>query len=164
MNRKSAILLALVLLFCFSLWYCIQALLSEIPVEKESAGQTQAVAKTEEEKVTAKGIDYNAIVEKNIFHPERKFVDKPPPSALQSPLVPPPVMPSLALKGIVQGGDNEFIAYLSIDGKKAQPIRVGDRIDDIKVVSITMTDVTIRWFTTDVKLTLSKVKSMGTKR
>lgn len=165
MNVKGrhVILTGLILLFCASLWYCIQAFRASAPVEETVAQEIKESGAKEEEK-TGPRADYAVLVQKNLFHPERRFVEKAAQGADQSALAPPAVMPALLLKGVVQDAGGEFIAYVSIDGKKAQPLRVGDRIDDIKVIGITATDVTLKWFSTDVKLTLAKVKSMGVKR
>lgn len=160
---RNILLGGLILLFCFSMWYCIQALRVSAPVE-ETVVQESKEGGAKEEAQIAPPVDYAGLAEKNLFHPERRFVDKASQAGDQASLAPPAVMPALVLKGVVQDTGGEFAAYVSIDGKKAQPLRVGDRIDDIKVVAITATDVTLKWFATDVKLTLAKVKSMGVKR
>lgn len=160
---RNAVVTGLILLFCASMWYCIQSLRVSVPVEEPAVQESKAQG-AEEEAPVLPSTDYSSLVEKNLFHPDRRFVEKAAREVDQASVAPPAVMPALVLKGVVQDQGGEFVAYVSIDGKKAQPLRVGDRIDDIKVVGITATDVTLKWFATDVKLTLAKVKSMGVKR
>jgi hypothetical protein len=163
MNTNAIKKLLLILLVLSSAGYFIQSLYYTTPVHN-TGQEKQPVKESGNDKKAAKAVDYDGIVNKNIFSPDRKYVEKPGQNANGAPGTPPPVMPEMDLQGIVQGPDGEYIAYISIGGKKPQPVRSGERLDDIKVVSITMADVTMKWFQSEVKLTLSKVKSMGKKR
>jgi len=162
MNRDRLIFLALLIFLLTSAAYFINALFYEVPAPPPQKRTNETVLqKTEGKKITRKS-NYAVIKSKNVFSPERTDVPKDSAAEAQSTpdiRIEPP--PQLSLKGIVQDIDGEFTAYLTMNNEEARPVHVGERIDNLKVVSITMTDVTIRWFEQEIKLTLSKVKSVG---
>jgi hypothetical protein len=161
MIKRYVIPLALVLLLLLSFSYFVRSLLYKAPrydTEEKSRQVNEEAPDIKELKSTVKDTE---IVTKNIFHPSRGYVESSAEEGSDTeaavPLTP---MPTLTVKGIVERPDGEFVAYISLEGELAQPIHPGDRIENLKVVSITRTDVTIRWNNSDVKLSLKKVKSV----
>ncbi len=163
MIYRYALVILLVLLLLFSVGYFLKALLYK-PVTYSIADKEKKVGVTEKEKEQDAGeMNYRKIVEKNIFHPERKPVEASSPEEVIEPEVP-AVMPDIALKGIVQRPDGQFVAYVVIEEGPARPVYAGDRIDDLKVVSITRSDVTMKWRENTIQLSLKKVKTEGVKQ
>lgn len=162
MNRERLIFILLLIFLLASAGYFGKALFYTVPSPLPRETTEKPVMATVTGKKVRTRTDYSVIRAKNVFHPDRANVPKGAastgPVVRDVPVEPPP---QLALKGIVQDSRGEFIAYVTVDSEKARPIRTGERIDNLKVVSITMTDVTIRWSEQEIKLTLSKVKSVG---
>jgi hypothetical protein len=161
MIKRYIIPLALALLLLLSFSYFVRSLLYKAPrydAEEKNRQVSEEAPDIKELKSTA---DDTVIVTKNIFHPSRGYVESATEEGndaeTEVPLAP---MPTLTVKGIVERPDGEFVAYISLEGELAQPVHAGDRIENLKVVSITRTDVTIRWNNSDVKLSLKKVKSV----
>ncbi|MEE9524938.1 MAG: hypothetical protein V3V59_09365, partial [Thermodesulfovibrionales bacterium] len=148
-----------------SLSYFVRSLLYKAPLYNAEEKSRQVSEDAPVVKILKSDIEDNDIVTKNIFHPDREYVDSSAEegSDVESDVALSP-MPTLTVKGIVERPDGEYIAYISREGKLAQPVHAGDRIENLKVVSITRTDVTIRWNNSDVKLSLKKVRSVEKKR
>lgn len=162
MNRDKWIFLALLIFLLASGAYFINALFYDIPAPTSQEGNKEPIPEKSEEKKIKRKINYTVIKTKNVFNPDRSDRPKDDIAAgLAVPDIPVEPPPQLSLKGIVQDIDGEFTAYVAMNNEEARPVHVGERIDNLKVVSITITDVTIRWFEQEIKLTLSKVKSVS---
>ncbi len=165
MIKRYMVPLALALLILLSLSYFVRSLLYKAPLYNAEEKSRLVGEDAPDVKILKSNVEDNDIVTKNIFHPSRGYVES---SAEEGrdvesdvPLSP---MPTLTVKGIVERPDGKYVAYISREGELAQPVHAGDRIENLKVVSITRTDVTIRWNNSDIKLSLKKVKSVEKKR
>jgi len=104
------------------------------------------------------------IFEKNLFHPNRRGwvpAPKPKPSPVVAPpppppppTVPPPVMPTLILKGILEDPSGEMIAVIELQGDRARSYRVGDVFDSFEVMEIGVLDVKLSWNGEPVEINL----------
>lgn len=164
MTNKYVVPLILIVLILLSMMFFVKALLHTKPLDGVEEKGKQVVETSEEDVIRDRKMNYDDAVEKNIFHPERIFVEPQSQNNAQfDETQVPQVMPQIVVKGIVQRPDGEFIAYISREGEKTQPIHVGDRVENIKVVSITLTDVTIKWNNSDITLSLKKIKTVQEK-
>jgi len=164
MNRDKMIFIALIVFLLLSAAYFAKAILYRVP-EPVPVEQKKEIQKETDVKAVQKRRDYSIIRSKNVFSPDRSEQKETDTAAqMEMTEMPPAAAPQLDLKGIVQDASGEFTAYVSVSGEKARPMHVGERVDNLKVVSITITDVTMKWFEQEIKLTLSKVKSVGKQR
>lgn len=166
MKKKYLVYSFLAALFFFSIWYFTNALSHKVRLQEVIHKSKQVADDGGKDKTSGGKFNYTDITAKSIFHPDRVFAEKkdPKPEEIKQEVVPPPVMPRFGLEGIVQAPDGEYIAYISQDGEKPRPVHVGDRFEGVKVVNITLTDVSIKWNNTDMNLSLSKIKSIGRER
>lgn len=163
MINRYIVPLFLIVLLLLSLMYCTKALLHKAPVEEIAEKGQQSADTGVEEKALEQKRDYTDAVEKNIFHPERRYVETSGEMSAEVDYSLQTTVSDLTVKGIVQRPDGEFVAYISRGGEKARPVHAGDSIENIKVVSITRSDVTIRLNDKDITLSLKKVKTIDKK-
>ncbi|MBI4684021.1 MAG: hypothetical protein HY755_02355 [Nitrospirae bacterium] len=100
------------------------------------------------------------IIDKNLFSPLRGYVPPPPKPKIVKPVEPPPRRPELSLRGIVQDQFGEYVAYVEKDRDLPVPLKKGDRLEDVEVVSIDQKNVELKWREETIALTLNKIKTI----
>ena len=105
------------------------------------------------------------IHEKNLFSPNRSYIEpKPVSTVIVPPPPPPPRKPEMLLKGIVLDLFGDYVAYIEIDKAKALPMRKGDKTDDIDVVDVSDRKVVLKWNNEMIELAVDKIKTISNPR
>ncbi|UCG78065.1 MAG: hypothetical protein JSV21_10970 [Nitrospirota bacterium] len=161
MRNKAVIALALIIILLLSLFYLGRGLLYKVPVPDVVSGEKKVSGDVIEAGDTKERSNFDSIVTRNVFNPERKYEASPAgdPGAAIDEI--PAQMPALVVKGIVKNPEGEFIAYISKDGEAPRPVRAGERFENIKIVNINETDVKIKWNNSEIDLSLKKVRTGG---
>jgi hypothetical protein len=170
MIRQWFILSVLFLVTAGLLWNFVTEVLLYSPLEK-----IQATEKDPQEKAITEA-DFKAawgpeIHSANLFSlrrgvpPKRpkvrvtkppKPVTPPPPKAVK----PTPRRPVLKLNGIIVNQFGEYVAYIVRNSQAAVPLREGDVLDDIQVISINERAVKLMWLEEEIELSLSKIETL----
>ncbi|MHB8882002.1 MAG: hypothetical protein ACYC69_10905 [Thermodesulfovibrionales bacterium] len=99
-----------------------------------------------------------AIHEKNLFSPNRTYIEPKPVQPAQA--VEPPKMPELVLKGVVLDSFNEYVAYIEIGKAKALPMRKGDKTENLELIDISGRKAVLKWNDEMITLNLDKIKTI----
>jgi len=164
MINRVILAASMMLILLASTAYFIKGVMYRPPVGTVDGGQRESDAGVFEEPAVAGKGGYDGIVEKNIFHPRRTYSDAALETEAPALAELPPVMPETVLKGIVRRPGGEYVAYISINGARPVALHEGDMVDDLQVVSITRTDVKMRWRDRDMDLTMRRIKTKGEQR
>ncbi|GAB4484861.1 MAG: hypothetical protein OHK006_09920 [Thermodesulfovibrionales bacterium] len=160
MIRKLAMVAAMALLFAYTAWNFYDEVIRQPagpggPGERRAAeGRTLKVRKSD-------GAWSAAIHEKNLFSPDRTYVEpKPIPIVVPKPVEPPPKRPEVVLKGIVLDTFGDYIGYIEIDQAKPTPVRKGDKVEEIEVLDVQEKKVVLQWKTEQMTLSMDKIKTI----
>ena len=162
MIRKNALLAAVLLLFIFISWNFYVKALSYDPLKESRAKQIKPRKTGAETSMKYTPAWSKEIHEKNLFSPNRTFIEPKP--VVTMPFVPPPKRPELILKGIVLDNFGDYVAYIEIERSKAIPMRKGDKTDEIELVDISERKVVLKWNAENINLSIEKVKTINRPR
>lgn len=156
MIRRAVVLTALSALFIWMLWGFYTDAIRYHPLD-QYAQKIEMKTTAEEEMAKAAGAWTAAIHEKNLFSPNRSYLE-PQIQAAEAP--PPPPPPEVALKGIVLDRFGEFVAYVEINKAKAVPMRKGDTVEGLAVVSIAERELVLKWNAETIPLRMDKIRTI----
>ncbi|RMG72574.1 MAG: hypothetical protein D6710_04615 [Nitrospirae bacterium] len=162
-SRPRVIMVAVFIATLLSLIFFYQNVIKYKPVQIPPEGEKKEKMVTVESKTKVVEIK-ESLLQKNLFNPERTYVEKTEEEVVQEEPEPPKQMPSVELKGIILNQYDEYIAVLSINNQKPVMLRTGDKIEDIEVVEISDRTVELQWFDEPILLTMDKIKTLEKKR
>jgi hypothetical protein len=165
MTKKAGMLAVIAFLFLYTAWDFYAGALRYDPLAGVSVGKAKAHFSQTSIPKHEPAWD-KEIYEKNVFSPARGYVPPPKPVVRQAapPPPPPPKKPEMNLQGIVLDPHGEWIAYLSIDGASAVPLRKGDEAEGIEVVDINEMSVMLQWNGEKITLSLNRIKTITNPR
>ncbi len=164
LNRQRVIFIAVGISFILSLIIFYQNVIKYKPIRintEKASTEKSAKAVFKDVKVRIG----KSLLEKNLFNPDRTYVEKTDeeeksPEEVETPKQ----MPQIQLKGIVQNQYDEYVAIISINNKKPVMLRVGEKVEDIEVVEISDRSVELNWLGEPITLTMDKIKTLEEKR
>ncbi len=163
LNRQRIVLIAVGISFILSLIIFYQNVIKYKPIYVATQkGEAEKSEKTfqEPKKVSVE----QSLLEKNLFNPDRTYVEKAEEEEKTEEVTEPKQMPQLQLKGIVLNQYDEYVAIISINNKKPVMLRVGEKVEDIEVVEISDRAVELNWLGEPITLTMDKIKTLEEKR
>jgi hypothetical protein len=163
--KKILLITAGAVLSVFSVWnFYTGAIrynpLSEVTAKTSGAKEAEVLLSFKYSAAWTKDIH-----EKNLFSPNRSYMEPVPVAAVNVPPPPPPPRkPEMLLKGIVLDLFGDNIAYIEIDKAKALPMRKGDKTDDIDVIDVSDRKVVLKWNNEIIELSVDKIKTISNPR
>lgn len=163
MIKKIFLIVVASVLFIYSAWNFYTGAIRYNPLSE--AVVMKSKAKGAENLVSFKSAPSwtKDIHEKNLFSPNRSYIE-PKPVVVLPPPPPPPRKPDMALKGIVQDLFGDYVAYLEIDKATAAPMRKGDKAQDIEAVDVSDRKVVLKWNNEIIELSIDNIQTISNPR
>lgn len=160
MIRKLAMVVVMALLCAYTAWNFYDEVIRRPSGPSGPEGRGAAEGRPLKERKPG-GAWSAAIHEKNLFSPDRTYVEpKPIPIVIPKPVEPPPKRPEIALKGVVLDTFGDYVGYIEINQAKPVPVRKGDKVEEIEVLDVQEKKVVLQWMTEQMTLSMDKIKTI----